>query len=76
MPNDDKQVQDSYFPLQKDSARHLEWLRTVKDSHGSVELSSLSLATAINNKGIYVISAHDVKMVNDTNKVKSTSFVQ
>ncbi|XP_067403324.1 E3 ubiquitin-protein ligase RNF213 isoform X3 [Emydura macquarii macquarii] len=40
-----------------DSARHLEWLKTVKESHGSVELSSLSLATTINSKGIYVISA-------------------
>ncbi|XP_029014016.1 E3 ubiquitin-protein ligase rnf213-alpha isoform X2 [Betta splendens] len=45
----------------RDSARHLEWLKTVKDSHGSVELSSLSLASAINNKGIYLISARGVK---------------
>ncbi|KAL4658167.1 E3 ubiquitin-protein ligase rnf213-alpha-like [Arapaima gigas] len=43
----------------RDSARHLEWLKTVKDSHGSVELSSLSLASAINSKGIYIISAQD-----------------
>lgn len=42
---------------QRDSARNLEWLKTVKESHGSVELSSLSLATAINNKGVYVIEA-------------------
>uniref|UniRef100_A0A8C3XRT9 RING-type E3 ubiquitin transferase n=1 Tax=Chelydra serpentina TaxID=8475 RepID=A0A8C3XRT9_CHESE len=40
-----------------DSARHLEWLKTVKESHGSVELSSLSLATTINSKGIYIIRA-------------------
>lgn len=48
------------FPLlfqQHDSARNLEWLKTVKESHGSVELSSLSLATAINDKGVYVIRA-------------------
>ncbi|KAM9745174.1 E3 ubiquitin-protein ligase rnf213-alpha-like isoform 2-T2 [Menidia menidia] len=45
----------------RDSARHLEWLKTVKDSHGSVELSSLSLASAINNKGVYLINAHNVK---------------
>ncbi|XP_029913013.1 E3 ubiquitin-protein ligase rnf213-alpha-like [Myripristis murdjan] len=45
----------------RDSARHLEWLKTVKDSHGSVELSSLSLASTINNKGIYLISAKNVK---------------
>ncbi|XP_056144422.1 E3 ubiquitin-protein ligase rnf213-alpha [Lampris incognitus] len=44
-----------------DTARHLEWLKTVKDSHGSVELSSLSLASAINDKGIYVINAQNVK---------------
>lgn len=45
----------------RDSARHLDWLKTVKDSHGSVELSSLSLASTINNKGIYLISAQNVK---------------
>ncbi|XP_029363545.1 E3 ubiquitin-protein ligase rnf213-alpha [Echeneis naucrates] len=45
----------------RDSARHLEWLKTVKDSHGSVELSSLSLASAINSKGIYLISAQSAK---------------
>ncbi|KAI1884419.1 hypothetical protein AGOR_G00226210 [Albula goreensis] len=45
----------------RDTARHLEWLKTVKDSHGSVELSSLSLAAAINNKGIYIISAQHLK---------------
>ncbi|XP_016095221.1 E3 ubiquitin-protein ligase rnf213-alpha-like isoform X1 [Sinocyclocheilus grahami] len=44
-----------------DSARHIEWLKTVKDSHGSVELSSLSLASAINTKGIYIISAQNQK---------------
>ncbi|CAL8311059.1 unnamed protein product [Arctogadus glacialis] len=44
-----------------DTARHLEWLKTVKESHGSVELSSLSLASSINTKGTYVISARNVK---------------
>ncbi|XP_075025423.1 E3 ubiquitin-protein ligase RNF213 isoform X2 [Calonectris borealis] len=39
------------------SAQHLEWLKTVKESHGSVELSSLSLAAAINSRGIYVLGA-------------------
>lgn len=29
----------------------------MKESHGSVELSSLSLATAINSRGIYIIQA-------------------
>ncbi|XP_036388951.1 E3 ubiquitin-protein ligase rnf213-alpha-like [Megalops cyprinoides] len=45
----------------RDTARHLEWLKTVKDSHGSVELSSLSLASAINKKGIYIIGAQNQK---------------
>ncbi|XP_068769747.1 E3 ubiquitin-protein ligase RNF213 isoform X2 [Struthio camelus] len=39
------------------SAQHLEWLKTVKESHGSVELSSLSLAAAINSRGIYTVRA-------------------
>ncbi|KAF4008099.1 hypothetical protein G4228_019714 [Cervus hanglu yarkandensis] len=52
----------------RDSARNLEWLKTVKESHGSVELSSLSLATAINSRGIYVIKAptHGQKISPDT----------
>ncbi|XP_057716646.1 E3 ubiquitin-protein ligase rnf213-alpha-like isoform X2 [Corythoichthys intestinalis] len=45
----------------RDSGRHLEWLKTVKDSHGSVELSSMSLASAINRKGIYRICAQSGK---------------
>ncbi|XP_072522974.1 E3 ubiquitin-protein ligase rnf213-alpha-like isoform X2 [Salminus brasiliensis] len=47
----------------RDSARHLDWLRTVKESHGSVELSSLSLATAINARGVYTISAPNHKKI-------------
>ncbi|XP_071620775.1 E3 ubiquitin-protein ligase RNF213 isoform X1 [Heliangelus exortis] len=41
------------------SAQHLGWLKIVKESHGSVELSSLSLAAAINSRGIYVLRAPD-----------------
>uniref|UniRef100_A0A8C9DCK3 E3 ubiquitin-protein ligase RNF213 n=1 Tax=Panthera leo TaxID=9689 RepID=A0A8C9DCK3_PANLE len=49
---------DAYLPHKLcDSARNLEWLKTVKESHGSVELTSLSLATAINDKGCYIIRA-------------------
>ncbi|XP_041751484.2 E3 ubiquitin-protein ligase rnf213-alpha-like [Coregonus clupeaformis] len=51
---------DSNIPNKlRDTARHLEWLKTVKDSHGSVELSSLSLAKSINKRGIYIISAQN-----------------
>ncbi|XP_035863121.1 E3 ubiquitin-protein ligase rnf213-alpha-like [Sander lucioperca] len=45
----------------RDTARHLEWLKTVKESHGSVEFSSLSLATSINEKGVYTIKAQNQK---------------
>ncbi|XP_077022284.1 E3 ubiquitin-protein ligase RNF213 isoform X2 [Tamandua tetradactyla] len=60
---------DPYLPRKLcDSARNLEWLKTVKESHGSVELSSLSLATAINSRGIYVIKApmKDQRICQDT----------
>ncbi|XP_073332592.1 E3 ubiquitin-protein ligase rnf213-alpha-like [Pagrus major] len=45
----------------RDTVRHLEWLKIVKISHGSVEFSSLSLATSINESGIYTIKAKDQK---------------
>ncbi|XP_062976189.1 E3 ubiquitin-protein ligase RNF213-like [Elgaria multicarinata webbii] len=49
---------DQHLPAKLcDSTRHLEWLKTIKESHGSVELSSISLATTINSKGIYRIRA-------------------
>lgn len=44
-----------FLPLQADSAHYLEWLKTLKECHGSVETSSMSLAAAINNKGIYTV---------------------
>ncbi|XP_069008985.1 E3 ubiquitin-protein ligase rnf213-alpha-like, partial [Embiotoca jacksoni] len=43
----------------RDMARHLEWLKTVRESHGSVEFSSLSLATSINDRGMYIIKAQN-----------------
>lgn len=48
---------------QRDTARHLDWLKSVKESHGSVELSSLSFATAINERGVYSITAQNQKKV-------------
>ncbi|CAK6972178.1 E3 ubiquitin-protein ligase rnf213-alpha-like isoform X5 [Scomber scombrus] len=45
----------------RDTARHLDWLKTVKESHGSVEFSSLSLAKSINERGIYIIKAQNQK---------------
>uniref|UniRef100_A0A8C9SEG1 RING-type E3 ubiquitin transferase n=1 Tax=Scleropages formosus TaxID=113540 RepID=A0A8C9SEG1_SCLFO len=65
-PEADFHTLENDFNLPKklrDTARHLEWLKTVKDSHGSVELSSLSLASAINKNGIYIISAQNLSKV-------------
>uniref|UniRef100_A0A3Q3NQ34 RING-type E3 ubiquitin transferase n=1 Tax=Labrus bergylta TaxID=56723 RepID=A0A3Q3NQ34_9LABR len=45
----------------RDTSRYLEWLKTVRESHGSVEFSSLSLATSINEKGVYIIKAQNEK---------------
>ncbi|KAL3881512.1 hypothetical protein ACJMK2_027944 [Sinanodonta woodiana] len=38
-----------------DTNRHLEWLKTVKQAHGSVEVTSLAQAEAINSKGIFCV---------------------
>ncbi|XP_035389185.1 E3 ubiquitin-protein ligase rnf213-alpha-like isoform X2 [Electrophorus electricus] len=48
----------------RDTARHLDWLKTVKESHGSVELSSISLVKAINTRGVYTISAQYQTKIN------------
>ncbi|KAG8579462.1 hypothetical protein GDO81_010902 [Engystomops pustulosus] len=63
---------DSNLPKKMlDSARHIEWLKNVKESHGSVELSSFSLATTINKHGIYVIQApQDNKKISLDNVIK------
>ncbi|XP_068759451.1 E3 ubiquitin-protein ligase rnf213-alpha-like isoform X4 [Montipora capricornis] len=38
-----------------DTSRHLEWLKTVKESHGSVAMTSLVQAEMINSSGVYVV---------------------
>ena len=40
---------------QRDTSRHLEWLKTVKESHGSVAMTSLTQAKAINSCGMYLV---------------------
>ncbi|XP_048870948.1 E3 ubiquitin-protein ligase rnf213-beta [Brienomyrus brachyistius] len=37
----------------RDSAHWLDWLKGLRETHGSVEQSSLSLASAINTEGVY-----------------------
>lgn len=41
------------FTFQDDTCRHLDWLKNVKESHGSVEVNAISQAKAINARGIY-----------------------
>ncbi|XP_064641333.1 E3 ubiquitin-protein ligase rnf213-alpha-like isoform X2 [Lineus longissimus] len=38
-----------------DTKRHMAWLKFIKDSHGSVEVSSLSEVDAINGRGVYKV---------------------
>ncbi|XP_028300078.1 E3 ubiquitin-protein ligase rnf213-alpha-like [Gouania willdenowi] len=45
----------------RDTARLLDWFNTIKTNHGSVELSSISLATSINEGGVYIIRASNNK---------------
>lgn len=40
---------------QRDSNDWLDWLKGLKETHGSVEQSSLSLASDINNEGVYQV---------------------
>ena len=40
---------------QIDTSRQLEWLKGVKDSHGSVAMSSFMQAEAINARGVYEV---------------------
>ncbi|PFX19442.1 E3 ubiquitin-protein ligase RNF213 [Stylophora pistillata] len=42
-----------------DTSRHLEWLKTVKESHGSVAMTSLTQAKNINSSGVYVVGHLD-----------------
>ncbi|XP_008404832.1 E3 ubiquitin-protein ligase rnf213-alpha-like isoform X1 [Poecilia reticulata] len=54
----------------RDTARHLDWLKTVRETHGSVEFSSLSLATSINERGMYTIRAQNQKRLNLESSLK------
>ncbi|XP_028976282.2 E3 ubiquitin-protein ligase rnf213-beta isoform X4 [Esox lucius] len=71
----------------RDSCRLLAWLKGLRETHGSVEQSSLSLASAINAQGVYLVGwpeAHTdrqrclqsllVVIVRKDNEVKSYSL--
>ena len=54
-------LHDLFFPLQHDTNRALEWVKNVKESHGSVELNALRQAETINACGQYFVGCIDKK---------------
>ncbi|XP_030610400.1 E3 ubiquitin-protein ligase rnf213-beta [Archocentrus centrarchus] len=56
----DTQSRDEKLPDKlRESTRLLSWLKALKETHGSVEQSSLSLASSINAHGVYHIGWAD-----------------
>uniref|UniRef100_A0A3Q3EUN5 RING-type E3 ubiquitin transferase n=1 Tax=Labrus bergylta TaxID=56723 RepID=A0A3Q3EUN5_9LABR len=56
----DTQARDEKLPDKlRESTRLLSWLKALKETHGSVEQSSLSLASSINDHGVYHIGWSD-----------------
>ncbi|XP_069016032.1 E3 ubiquitin-protein ligase rnf213-beta [Embiotoca jacksoni] len=56
----DTQSRDEKLPDKlRESTRLLSWLKALKETHGSVEQSSLSLASAINADGVYHVGWSD-----------------
>ena len=47
----DKNVPDKLL----DSNRHLYWIKTIKEQHGSIEISSIQRVDAINATGVYTL---------------------
>ena len=50
-----------YIFTQRDTSRHLEWLKSFKESHGSVAMTSLAQAKSINSSGVYVVGHLDLE---------------
>ncbi|XP_008298790.1 E3 ubiquitin-protein ligase rnf213-beta [Stegastes partitus] len=58
----DTQSRDEKLPDKlRESTRLLNWLKALKETHGSVEQSSLSLASSINTDGVYHVGWSDRK---------------
>uniref|UniRef100_A0A8D3DYF2 Ring finger protein 213b n=1 Tax=Scophthalmus maximus TaxID=52904 RepID=A0A8D3DYF2_SCOMX len=56
----DTQSRDEKLPDKlRESTRLLSWLKALKETHGSVEQSSLSLASSINADGVYHVGWSD-----------------
>ncbi|KAL9988403.1 hypothetical protein ACROYT_G002841 [Oculina patagonica] len=58
----------------RDTSRHLEWLKTVKESHGSVAMTSLVQAKTINSSGVYVVGHSDTKTGPSTERGRRLSL--
>ncbi|XP_048586969.1 E3 ubiquitin-protein ligase rnf213-alpha-like isoform X2 [Nematostella vectensis] len=62
--------QDKELPNKlRETNRHLEWLKGVKNSHGSVEMSSIMLAKTINQGGVYSVGFLDTGVDFNRNQV-------
>uniref|UniRef100_A0A3B3UG58 RING-type E3 ubiquitin transferase n=1 Tax=Poecilia latipinna TaxID=48699 RepID=A0A3B3UG58_9TELE len=69
----DAQSRDEKLPDKlRESTRLLSWLKALKETHGSVEQSSLSLASSINTHGVYHVGWSRDK----TEKVKGQSSLK
>ena len=44
------------------SQRLLEWIKAIKERHGSVEESSMTTVTQINTSGVFTIDVHGIKV--------------
>jgi hypothetical protein len=64
------------FILQKDTNRQLQWLKEIKKAHGSVEVTSLMQAEAINANGIFTVGKNAWKRDADAQKMDETLLVQ
>ena len=60
--------------LQSDTADKLEWLKEVKESHGSVEVNAMTQASNINARGIYRVG-YIAKDDNQTTHKVSTGYM-
>jgi len=68
-------VKSLLLSLQRDTARQLDWLERVKESHGSVEVNALASAREINDKGIYSVGNLSASSQSACRKVRCSTEV-
>uniref|UniRef100_A0A3B5AS69 RING-type E3 ubiquitin transferase n=1 Tax=Stegastes partitus TaxID=144197 RepID=A0A3B5AS69_9TELE len=73
----DTQSRDEKLPDKlRESTRLLNWLKALKETHGSVEQSSLSLASSINTDGVYHVGWSDRKTERKSYKLEDLLELQ